>query len=320
MQKILILTNTIDPHTDAVINQIQDKNSVFRINTDELLNEFGYDFFHDDKISLGRLTNPLRETLTLEDIRCIYYRRPEKPTPYVKSKMEKVIIEEAWHGLYHLLFKAYNNSWLGHPHRDKVASSRVVQLMNAKKIGWKTPPTLISRDAAQIRKFCTSHSDIAIKPLGEKGATIDDLWVPYFTSRVGSEQILKKTDEEISATYNYIQQYIPKQNEWRITVIGEDVFPCIIHSQTTEGSQTDWRKVDFDTVHHEKGIISESFKTELIQYLKSLNLPFGAFDFILTPDNEFVFLECNPNGQWLWIEELTGHKISKSIAKWLETH
>jgi hypothetical protein len=27
-----------------------------------------------------------------------------------------------------------------------------------------------------------------------------------------------------------------------------------------------------------------------------------------------VFLECNPNGQWLWIEDATGLEISKAIA------
>ena len=34
-------------------------------------------------------------------------------------------------------------------------------------------------------------------------------------------------------------------------------------------------------------------------------------------NNEYVFIECNPNGQWLRIEELTGKKIRKSIANLL---
>jgi len=318
LQKILVLTNTVDPHADSVINQLKDSNSVFRVNTDELLNNFSFDFINDDEDSIARLINPLKLSLNLDDISCIYYRRPEKPTSNLFTDIEKVLIEEAWHGLYHVLFSAYDKNWLGHPHRDKYASSRVVQLTHAKKVGWKTPPTLISRDPKKIRAFCQKYKDIAIKPLGEKGATLEQEWVPYFTSRVSAEQISIKSDAEISSTYNYLQQYIPKKNEWRITVIGEDVFPCIIHSQRTEESQTDWRKVHFDTVLHEKGAIPETFKKELIQYLKYLNLPFGAFDFILTPEDEFVFLECNPNGQWLWIEELTGLEISKSIAKWLE--
>ncbi len=86
----------------------------------------------------------------------------------------------------------------------------------------------------------------------------------------------------------------------------------------SESGKVDWRTVSFDTLLHEQGIIPKKFSKELVQYLKSLQLPFGAFDFILTPENEFVFLECNPNGQWLWIENLTGFPISKAIANWLE--
>jgi hypothetical protein len=38
---------------------------------------------------------------------------------------------------------------------------------------------------------------------------------------------------------------------------------------------------------------------------------------IVTPQNEYVFLECNLNGQWLWIEFETGFKISEAIANLL---
>ena len=127
------------------------------------------------------------------------------------------------------------------------------------------------------------------------------------------------TDLKLGKWYEVVVTDIPMQkNEWRITVIGEDVFPCIIHSQECDESKVDWRTIDYDSILHEKGEISDQFKNELVQYLKLLNIPFGAFDFILTPENEFVFLECNPNGQWLWIEELTGMPISQSIANWLE--
>jgi glutathione synthase/RimK-type ligase-like ATP-grasp enzyme len=44
-------------------------------------------------------------------------------------------------------------------------------------------------------------------------------------------------------------------------------------------------------------------------------LNFGCFDFIVTSNNDYIFLECNPNGQWLWIELETGYEISKIIAE-----
>lgn len=35
----------------------------------------------------------------------------------------------------------------------------------------------------------------------------------------------------------------------------------------------------------------------LLAYMRHFALNFGAFDFIETPQGDFVFLECNPNGQ-----------------------
>jgi hypothetical protein len=46
-------------------------------------------------------------------------------------------------------------------------------------------------------------------------------------------------------------------------------------------------------------------------------LAFGAFDFMVTPDHEWFALECNPEGQWDWIEENTGLPIADAIARHL---
>ena len=54
------------------------------------------------------------------------------------------------------------------------------------------------------------------------------------------------------------------------------------------------------------------------RFLQLMHLNFGAFDFIVTPSGEYVFLECNPNGQWLWVELETGMKISEAIADFLQ--
>ena len=53
------------------------------------------------------------------------------------------------------------------------------------------------------------------------------------------------------------------------------------------------------------------------KYLKTINLNFGCFDFIYGKNKKYYFLECNPNGQWMWIEEDIGLPISKAIADFL---
>jgi len=52
---------------------------------------------------------------------------------------------------------------------------------------------------------------------------------------------------------------------------------------------------------------------KLIEFLRVSGLKYGAFDMVLTPDDRYVFLELNPNGQWYWIEHLTGLKITDKL-------
>jgi hypothetical protein len=43
-------------------------------------------------------------------------------------------------------------------------------------------------------------------------------------------------------------------------------------------------------------------------------------DIIVTPSGEFVFLDLNPNGQWLWLETELGLPLVSSMADLLTTH
>src|SRR4029453_19406378 len=47
-------------------------------------------------------------------------------------------------------------------------------------------------------------------------------------------------------------------------------------------------------------------------------LRFGAIDLIETPEGEHVFLENNPNGQWYWVEMMTGQPMARAMADLLE--
>lgn len=51
--------------------------------------------------------------------------------------------------------------------------------------------------------------------------------------------------------------------------------------------------------------------------MSRLGLVYGALDFRVRPDGEHVFLEINPAGQWLFIEDQTRQPISQAVAKQL---
>lgn len=38
---------------------------------------------------------------------------------------------------------------------------------------------------------------------------------------------------------------------------------------------------------------------------------------VVTPGAEYVFLEVNPHGAWLWLERLLGIPVSESLAAYL---
>jgi hypothetical protein len=51
--------------------------------------------------------------------------------------------------------------------------------------------------------------------------------------------------------------------------------------------------------------------------MKHLNLEYGAVDMRLTPDGDYVSLEINPNGEFLYVEQETGLQISRALAEHL---
>jgi glutathione synthase/RimK-type ligase-like ATP-grasp enzyme len=97
-------------------------------------------------------------------------------------------------------------------------------------------------------------------------------------------------------------------------VVGDTVFDAAIY--TSPDAKDDWRKHQLyeDMVEFRKDTFPDDQKEKCIQYLAALGLRYGAFDFIENPDGENIFLECNPNGQFMWLEHKLGLPISNAIA------
>ena len=126
-------------------------------------------------------------------------------------------------------------------------------------------------------------------------------------------------EEAFTQTVSFVQEYIDKQFELRITIVGCEVFACKIDSQCMDEDKgkVDWRQGYDYGLKHEPFDLPAPVADFCRSFLQEMHLHFGCFDFIVTPDGKYVFLECNPNGQWLWIELLTGQKISEAIAECL---
>jgi glutathione synthase/RimK-type ligase-like ATP-grasp enzyme len=113
------------------------------------------------------------------------------------------------------------------------------------------------------------------------------------------------------------QEHIRADIDLRITMIGDAIFVAAIIS-----GETDYH-VDFRMTMHAAPIQPHVLPDEVVVKLRALmaalGLVYGAIDMRLTPEGEYVFLEVNPAGQWLFIEERTGQPITAALADHLLT-
>ena len=116
----------------------------------------------------------------------------------------------------------------------------------------------------------------------------------------------------------FLQNLVPKALEVRATVVGGSIYAASIDTRgASDDAKVDWRYYDWASTPYYPITLPPEVSARLISVMSSLGLVYGAFDLILTPTGEYVFLEVNSMGQWLWVEELTDLPISDAIARWL---
>ena len=325
---ILIITSIDDGHANAVIAYLNEAKVDFvRINTDNLLDgKCSLTWVEVDGLAIVKYSNGYRE-FKFSEVESVYFRRPTKPSlsNFQEIANAHVYQDESWSALFSILFTFRNVRWLGHPFIDKMNSSKLKQKIVADRINESvstilTPETIVSNNTEDLIAFVNRHDYVIVKPIESRGTVESNEWIPFFSERVSSEKFRTQLADHPFAKLNYcfLQEYIEKKREWRITVVGNDVFGCIIESQQNDHSKHDWRKIGYEEIPHLAAEPPMFVRDFCLKFLQDLNLYFGAFDFIETNTGRYYFLECNVNGQWLWIEECTGLKIAKSIANCLQ--
>ena len=323
---ILIFSNKEDVHPTPVIEKLLEWGiTYFRLNTEALLTDYLFSWIGNESEIDFEIKNKLNnKTCKGSEITAIWDRRPQKPANLpllVSEEIDKYNLEEAHEFLSYIRYYLKDLPSLGSIVNDRYAASKLLQYKIAKKINLKFPATILANNKEAYLPFRNQFKVLSVKQLGNFSVVSENGEKEYilYSKKIPSEMIEKAPEEAFSQTVTFIQEYIPKKFELRITVVGEEIFSTKINSQLMkEGKgKEDWRQ------GYDWGLKWEPFELPIeiakkcLQFLKKMRLNFGCFDFIVTPDDEYVFLECNPNGQWLWIELATGQPISETIAKWL---
>lgn len=204
---------------------------------------------------------------------------------------------------------------LGHPRAMDAAENKLRQLNAARRVGLDIPETIYSTDAGALAEFAARHESVAVKPLSQPGVNFLDeskpdglLWCRAYP---GAE--LARTIRATGRTQLYLQENIVKLRDLRILLLPRQVFACEIDTSSLPPGEPDWRRVTGALPHRMIGL-DAPFERQLRDFLREMGIVSGSFDFALTNNGRRVFFECNPNGQWLWVEKLAGAPIAEAVA------
>ncbi|NOT39908.1 MAG: hypothetical protein HOP13_05395 [Alphaproteobacteria bacterium] len=180
-----------------------------------------------------------------------------------------------------------------------LANNKVIQLAAAAEVGLPMPATLISNDAQEIREFANRFGgQVIAKALTPASWAGEGIQFHTYSKRIRPEDMEASSIESAPAIF---QQYIEKAFELRVTIMGDTFITAVLHSQSTDYGRDDWR-LDQAGLKVTQGELPGALQNKLTQLMRKLGLVYGAADLIVTPAGEFVFLEVNEAGQFLWVE------------------
>lgn len=311
---VLVVAQEMDPTADRVVDELtQRRVPVMRFDMGDFPQRVSLTVEHDGFPWSGVLADEYR-SVRLEEVGAVYYRRPRLPavSDIIQEPHHSWAKDQALAGLLGTLY-ALPVLWVNRPEVDGIASHKPGQLPLAAALGLRTPRSLITTDPHAARSFAKNvDGPIICKPLMGGPLRYEDgrrNGVP--THQVDPESI----DDSVALTAHLFQEWIPKAHEVRLTVVGRKIFASEIHA-ASEDAKVDWRS-DYDSLEYKPCSVPGSVRNGVLAWLAHFRLNFGAFDFAVTPGGEWVLFECNPSGEWSWIQAKTGLPIAAALAELL---
>lgn len=219
------------------------------------------------------------------------------------------------------LFQSYSHlggcSWVNGLEQNKLAENKILQLTAAKAEGLDVPDTLVSGDAALVRKFVRENEGRTVyKPLTGQVWLRGGMPVLQTTTAPIHEHDLN--DESIALCAGIYQKSVQKDSDVRVVIVGKELF-AMKYSPTVASPSVDYRTyLNQNQVHYEPARIPPAVRISLLKMMKRLDLSYASADFAIDINGKFVFLELNPGGQFGFVEDLLPElRITNAMANLL---
>ncbi len=181
-------------------------------------------------------------------------------------------------------------------------NSKPYQASQIKAFGFGIPDTLITTDPAAVLEFLERHGEVIYKSISG---------IRSIVSRLTREKLCRLDD--ILWCPTQFQQYIPG-NDYRVHVVGDEIFPCEIISEADDYRYAARKGKDI-SVRTCK--IPPECEDRCRALAKGVGLIFAGIDLRLTPDGEWYCFEVNPSPGFTYYQKFTNQPIDDAIARLL---
>ncbi|MBA3486226.1 MAG: hypothetical protein H0T88_03380 [Lysobacter sp.] len=327
-KRVLIVTNAQDMHADIVECKLRDRNArPFRINLDQFPRDFSVDLAFGPRGLEGSLRHvPSDDVIALEQVGATWVRKSAKFS-FISDDLaaqERAFAHAETEHLFFSLLHSLDCFWMSHPSATRSALWKGEQLRRAAQMGFRVPRTLISNSPEAVRRFKeTLNRQIIFKTMSSPSLSAHE--VAPADRRYGGLPTTLVSDDHLASIDAVrevpclFQEHVPKKHELRVTVIGTRAFAARIHSQLDSRTVTDFRDYSAE-IPYDAAKLPAELEARCVAFVRSYGLEFGAIDLIVTPQDEVVFLENNPVGQFLFVEQLVPElKMTDAVSELL-TH
>ena len=257
--------------------------------------------------------------IIIKDVRAVWIRK--LAYPIIDADLDRQYVEGCYREANELLQAFLKNLPTGIAVLDRVedinrAHNKLYQLHQAKKAGMRVPDTLITNNGEDLKDFFNQQNgNIVMKMMTTLSATMEGSSFFLYTQKI-TEADLNDADLLHYCPLTF-QEEIEKDHELRVAYVDGKCFIGKIDAKGSKKGATDWRVSEPGSVSWENGVLPADKQQKLRKFMNNINLKFGAIDYIVTPQGEYVFLEVNPIGEWGMLEKELGLPISKAIADYL---
>lgn len=313
---LLISQDEFEITTDLVYDWIKHLGGeAIRLNGVNLLNEdnFKIEIAPDQKQYKVNINN-----INLDDISIIWYRRwmygnyRYNDNQYINDYLKK-----EFQGFSRYLFSSFSeDKWYNRHPLFQNYPTKTEQLNIAKEIGFKTPETLITNNKKSLVSFVEKHGSVITKSINEIPIIPDkknSIINCAYTEKITSKEIVQIPDSFFPSLF---QQEIKKKLELRVFIERKEIYSMAIISNKNKQTEVDFR--NYDNTKPNRCLpfnLTEREKDMIFLFMDKINLSTGSIDFIYDYQNELIFLEINPLGQFGMVSAPCNYYIEKKIAQ-----